>query len=145
MPLRASSHLGSPNSPSCSALAWCSCWPGLSPWGESWKWTLVAPTAALTRYHYATQPTSSHLMIIYIQWHRHQICDEDIKKIWNCIKPAIVIMLYILWLCYPYSPRFFNDTWLTKYLPQCQWSNPRGYGIHQSGNIILFLRMGDLK
>ena len=58
MPLRASSHPGSPNSPSCSALAWYSCWPGLSPWGESWKRTRVARTAALTRYRYATQPTS---------------------------------------------------------------------------------------
>ena len=47
-----------PNSPSCSALAWYSCWPGLSPWGESWKRTRVARTAALTRYRYATQPTS---------------------------------------------------------------------------------------
>ena len=56
MPLRASSHPGSPNSPSCSALAWYSCWPGLSPWGESWKRTRVARTAALTRYRYATQP-----------------------------------------------------------------------------------------
>ena len=56
MPLRASSHPGSPNSPSCSALAWYSCWPGLSPWGESWKQTQVARTAALTRYRYATQP-----------------------------------------------------------------------------------------
>ena len=34
MPLRASSHPGIPNSPSCSALAWFSCWPGLSPWGS---------------------------------------------------------------------------------------------------------------
>ena len=59
MPLRASSHPGSPNSPSCSALAWYSCWPGLSPWGESWKRTRVARTAALTRYHYATQPTNN--------------------------------------------------------------------------------------
>ena len=58
MPLRASSHPGSPNSPSCSALAWYSCWPGLSPWGESWKRTRVARTAALTRYRYATQPLS---------------------------------------------------------------------------------------
>ena len=57
MPLRASSHPGSPNSPSCSALAWYSCWPGLSPWGESWKRTRVARTVALTRYRYATQPT----------------------------------------------------------------------------------------
>ena len=57
MPLRASSHPGSPNSPSCSALAWYFCWPGLSPWGESWKRTRVARTAALTRYRYATQPT----------------------------------------------------------------------------------------
>ena len=56
MPLRASSHPGGPNSPSCSALAWYSCWPGLSPWGESWKRTRVARTAALTRYRYATQP-----------------------------------------------------------------------------------------
>ena len=56
MPLRASSHPGSPNSPSCSALAWYSCWPGLSPWGESWERTRVARTAALTRYRYATQP-----------------------------------------------------------------------------------------
>ena len=57
MPLRASSHPGSPNSPSCSALAWYSCWPGLSPRGESSKRTRVARTAALTRYRYATQPT----------------------------------------------------------------------------------------
>ena len=57
MPLRAPSHPGSPNSPSCSALAWYSCWPGLSPWGETWKRTWVARTAALTRYRYATQPT----------------------------------------------------------------------------------------
>ena len=57
MPLRASSHPGSPNSPSCSPLAWYSCWPGLSPWGESWKRTRVARTAALTHYRYATQPT----------------------------------------------------------------------------------------
>ena len=57
MPLRTSSHPGSPNCPSCSALAWYSCWPGLSPWGESWKRTRVARTAALTRYRYATQPT----------------------------------------------------------------------------------------
>ena len=35
MPLRLSSHPGSPNSPSCFALEWCSCWPELSPWGES--------------------------------------------------------------------------------------------------------------
>ena len=48
MPLRASSHPGSPNCPSCSALAWYSCWPGLSPWGESWKRTRVARTVALT-------------------------------------------------------------------------------------------------
>ena len=61
MPLRASSHPGSPNSPSCSALAWYSCWPGLSPWGKSWKRTRVARTAALTCYRYATQPTN-HLM-----------------------------------------------------------------------------------
>ena len=57
MPLRASSHPGNPNCPSCSALACYSCWPGLSPWGESWKRTRVARTAALTRYRYATQPT----------------------------------------------------------------------------------------
>ena len=57
MPLRASLHPGSPNSPSCSALAWYSCWPGLSPWGESWKRIRVARTAALKRYRYATQPT----------------------------------------------------------------------------------------
>ena len=61
MPLRASSHPGSPNCPSCSALAWYSCWPGLSPWGESWKRTRVARTAALTRYRYATQPTIKYL------------------------------------------------------------------------------------
>ena len=59
MPLRASSHPGSPNSPSCSALAWYSCWPGLSPWGESWNRTRVARTAALTRYRYTTQPTNT--------------------------------------------------------------------------------------
>ena len=64
MPLRASSHPGSPNSPSCSALAWYSCWPGLSPWGESWKRTRVARTAALTRYRYATQPTNVYVTTI---------------------------------------------------------------------------------
>ena len=58
-PLRASSHSGSPNCPSCSALAWYSCWPWLSPWGESGERTPVAHTAALTRYRYATQPTTS--------------------------------------------------------------------------------------
>ena len=58
MPLRASSHLGSPNSPSYPALAWYSCWLGLSPWDESVKWTRVARTAVLTRYRYATQPTN---------------------------------------------------------------------------------------
>ena len=70
MPLRASSHPGSPNSPSCSALAWYSCWPGLSPWGESWKRTRVARTAALTRYRYATQPTDDAIdeMICFIHW-----------------------------------------------------------------------------
>ena len=62
MPLRASSHPGSPNSPSCSALAWYSCWPGLSPWGESWKRTRVARTAALTRYRYATQQQAQSLL-----------------------------------------------------------------------------------
>ena len=55
MPLRASSHPGSPNSPSCSALAWYSCWLGLSPWGESGDRTPAARTAVLTRYRYATQ------------------------------------------------------------------------------------------
>ena len=64
MPLRASSHPGSPNSPSCSALAWYSCWPGLSPWGESGYWTPLARTIALTCYHYTTQPTWSR------QFHR---------------------------------------------------------------------------
>ena len=64
MPLRASSHPGSPNSPSCSALAWYSCWPGLSPWGESWKRSRVARTAALTRYRYATQPTCLGALIV---------------------------------------------------------------------------------
>ena len=50
MPLRASSHPGSPNSPSCSALAWYRYWPGLSPWGESGK-----RTGALARQRwYAT-------------------------------------------------------------------------------------------
>ena len=58
MPLRASSHPGSPNSPSCSALAWYSCWPGLSPWGESGKRTRVARTAALTRYHFCNHSES---------------------------------------------------------------------------------------
>ena len=50
MPLRDSSHLGSPNSPSCSALAWYSCWPELFPWGESGDQTPVARTAALIRF-----------------------------------------------------------------------------------------------
>ena len=69
MPLRASSHPGSPNSPSCSALAWYSCWLGLSPWGESGDRTPTARTAALTRYRYATQPTRSHQFTCNIQWH----------------------------------------------------------------------------
>ena len=66
MPLRASLHPESPNSPSCSALALYSCWPGLSPWGESWKRTRVARTAALTRYRYATQP--SYLFWWQLMW-----------------------------------------------------------------------------
>ena len=68
MPLRASSHPGSPNSPSCSALPWYSWWPGLSPWGESWKRTRVARTAALTRYRYATQPTSWLVRVVFVVW-----------------------------------------------------------------------------
>ena len=78
MPLRASSHPGSPNSPSCSALAWYSCWPGLSPWGESWKRTRVARTAALTHYRYATQPTK--------KWNgnrRLRTCQNFRISIWN--------------------------------------------------------------
>ena len=67
MPLRASSHPGSPNSPSCSALAWYSCWPGLSPWGESGDRTPAARTAALTRYRYTTQPTHVMWQILNIQ------------------------------------------------------------------------------
>ena len=65
MPLRASLHPGSPISPSCSALAWYSCWLGLSPWGESWKRTRVARTAALTRYRYAAQPIRNHTTKIF--------------------------------------------------------------------------------
>ena len=70
MPPRASLHPGSPNSPSCSALAWYSCWPGLSLWAESWKRTRVARTAALTRYRYATQPAiyDTHTKIVLFDW-----------------------------------------------------------------------------
>ena len=57
MPITASSHLGSPDYPSCSALAWYSCWPGLFPWGGFGKRTPVARTTGVTRYRYDTQPT----------------------------------------------------------------------------------------
>ena len=50
MPLRASSHPGIPNCPSCPAFAW----PGLSPSGGSGKRIPVARTAAQCRY--ANQP-----------------------------------------------------------------------------------------
>ena len=60
MPLRASSHPGSPNSPSCSALAWYSCWPGLSPWGESWH---ESGSLARQRWHAAATPLSQRLCI----------------------------------------------------------------------------------
>ena len=63
MPLRASSHRGSPNSPRCSALAWYRCWLGLFPWVESGKQTRVAHMAALIRYRYTTQPT-----LQYVSW-----------------------------------------------------------------------------
>ena len=43
-------------SPSCSALAWYSCWSEFSNWGGSGERTLVVSTAALTCYRYATQP-----------------------------------------------------------------------------------------
>ena len=83
MSLRASSHPGSPNSPSCSALAWYSCWPGLSPWGESWKRTRVARTAALTRYRYATQPTVS------LEWISNLGGIFALRKPWQCgLSPA---------------------------------------------------------
>ena len=68
MPLRASSHPGSTNSPSCSALAWYSCWPGLSPWGESGDRTPAARTTALTRYRYATQPTVTFWVLSLAFW-----------------------------------------------------------------------------
>ena len=55
MPLRASSHPGSPNSPSCSALVWYSCWPGLSPWCDSGDRTPAARTAALPLHHSANR------------------------------------------------------------------------------------------
>ena len=69
MPLRASSHPGSPNSPSCSALAWYSCWPGLSPWGESGDRTPATRTAVLTRYRYATQPTNIIRYLCCVVWY----------------------------------------------------------------------------
>ena len=67
MPLRASSHPGSSNSPSCSALAWCSCWPGLSPSGESWKRTRShgsADTLPLRQLH-----KGATFCVLTVQWH----------------------------------------------------------------------------
>ena len=58
MPLRASSHPGSPNPPSWSA--WYSCWPGLSPWGESGehRWhTTDTPLSQLYSRKYACRWT----------------------------------------------------------------------------------------
>ena len=59
------SRPGSPNSPSCSALAWYRCWPGLYPSGESDDRTPVARTAALTRYHCATQQVTYFVQLLY--------------------------------------------------------------------------------
>ena len=59
MPFRASPHPGSPNSPSCSAIAWYSCWPGLSPWGESG--TEPRPLAR-QRWHATATPLSQLAM-----------------------------------------------------------------------------------
>ena len=56
MPLRASSHPGSPNCPSCSALAWHSCLLGLFPWGRSGKRNPVARTAVVIRWRYPSRP-----------------------------------------------------------------------------------------
>ena len=89
MPLRASSHPGSPNSPSCSALAWYSCWSGLSPWGESGNRTPAARTAALIRYRYATQPThdlgNGWPVIVNPLW-REQCCPTtSLALIWKKI------------------------------------------------------------
>ena len=68
-PMPLTSHLGSPNSLSCSALARYSCWPGLSTWGEPRKRTRVARTAALTHYRYATQPTCVNVQIKSVDTH----------------------------------------------------------------------------
>ena len=82
MPLRASSHPGSPNSPSCSAqVAWYSCWPGLSPWGESGDRTPAARTAALTRYRYATH-------VFNFKWRRWQPC-RWLSGTNNCVKAHV--------------------------------------------------------
>ena len=95
MPLRASSHPGSPNSPSCSALAWYSCWPGLSPWGESGDWTPVARTAALTRCRYATQLTNlrtgeygQYICSYFGGDHRFMPCDQN-----NVAVLVVIIMM----------------------------------------------------
>ena len=93
MPLRASSHPGSPNSPSCSALAWYSCWPGLSPWGESWNRTRVARTAALTRYRYATQPNLGYPVKNAANQH---FCTKSDLKVIKTIVMFLTLMLKIL-------------------------------------------------
>ena len=104
MPLRASSHPGSPNSPSCSALAWYSCWLGLSPWGESWKRTRVARTAALTRYRYATQPT-----IIIITYHRNLQHLTKYQKHNDCF---CLILLPNKWLFRLITTQRFDNVYL---------------------------------
>ena len=64
MPLRASSHPGSPNSPSCSALAWYSCCPDYLPEAspgsepgsltrQRWHTTTTPLSQQLIRYPYA--------------------------------------------------------------------------------------------
>ena len=122
MPLRASSHPGSPNSPSCSALAWYSCWPGLSPWGESWKRTRVARTAALTHYRYATQPTKKwRPWWLWYLMSRISLCNESLyygcfKTVWygyifsqHCNKPPNVYVT-----CYK-SILSMETTWCHKH------------------------------
>ena len=87
MPLRASLHPGSPNYPSCSALAWYSCWSALSPWGESWKRTRVARAAVLTRCRHATQPTCRRNMSNVSNAWRNvlELCNEPMNISWAII------------------------------------------------------------
>ena len=82
MPLRASSHPGSPNYPSCSALAWYSFWPGSSPWDES---------LACQRRHAAATPLSQGVHLRQssksLPFMHPLLCDEDPRYYWQKYRP----------------------------------------------------------